>query len=126
MARLGIEFVSASPDASEVPLEGELPAATALRLVELTDDYCALAVIEEGRIRWWRANDGFRERYRLWSGMELPEETVAGAVHRGERPEGKPVRVDAAAWGGPTYETDWWEDVVVTRYGQTLSLIRAG
>ena len=32
LARLGIEFVSANPDVSEVPLEGELPAATALRL----------------------------------------------------------------------------------------------
>ena len=32
LARLGIDFVSANPDASELPLEGELPAATALRL----------------------------------------------------------------------------------------------
>ena len=32
LARLGIDFVSANPEASELPLEGELPAATALRL----------------------------------------------------------------------------------------------
>ncbi len=31
-ARLGIEFVSASPDADESPLAGEIPSATALRL----------------------------------------------------------------------------------------------
>ncbi len=32
LARLGIDFVSANPDASELPLEGEHPSATALRL----------------------------------------------------------------------------------------------
>ena len=32
LARLGIDFVSANPEASELPLEGELPATTALRL----------------------------------------------------------------------------------------------
>ena len=32
LSRLGIDFVSADPDASELPLEGELPAGTALRL----------------------------------------------------------------------------------------------
>lgn len=101
--------------------------ATALRLVDLTDDYCALVVSEGGHIRWWRANEGFRGRYRLWSGKELAEGTAAGAVYRGESPDGKPVRVDAEAWGGPAYETDWWEDVVVmSNYGQVLSLIRAG
>ena len=30
--RLGLEFVSVAPDANESPLEGEVPAATALRL----------------------------------------------------------------------------------------------
>ena len=32
LARLGLEFVSASPDTNELPLAGEFPAATALRL----------------------------------------------------------------------------------------------
>ena len=32
LARLGLEFVSIAPDANESPLEGEFPAATALRL----------------------------------------------------------------------------------------------
>lgn len=32
LARLGLEFVSVTPDANELPLEGEFPAATALRL----------------------------------------------------------------------------------------------
>ena len=32
LARLGLEFVSASPNTDELPLDGESPAATALRL----------------------------------------------------------------------------------------------
>ena len=101
--------------------------ATALRLVDLSDDYCALVVSEEGRVRWWRANEGFRQRCFVLSGMELPEGTAAGAIHRGEEYEGEPVRVEAEAWGGPANETDWWEDVLVmSNYGQMLSLIRAG
>ncbi len=32
MSRLGLDFVSIAPDANESPLEGELPAETALRL----------------------------------------------------------------------------------------------
>jgi Zn-dependent peptidase ImmA (M78 family) len=101
--------------------------ATALRFIDFSEDYCALVVSENGRVRWWRANDGFRQRCFIRCGMELPEGTAAGAIHRGEKYEEEPVKVDAEAWGGPAYETDWWEDVqVMPNYGQTLSLIRAG
>lgn len=102
-------------------------SATALRFVDLSTDDCALVVSSEGRIRWWRANEGFRNRYFIRSGDELSANSIAGSLHRGERREGKPVRIDASAWGGPAGETGWWEDaLVMSNYGQTLSLIRAG
>ena len=126
-AQLGNAFPSFSVVRALASSFGTTVTATALRMVELSDDYCALVVSEGGRIGWWRANGGFRERYWLKSGGELSERSAAGAVFYGDSPDGEPVRISAVAWGGPEIETDWWEDVcVIDSYGQILSLIRAG
>jgi len=99
--------------------------ATAVRMVELSDEECAFVVSEKGRVRWWRASERFRDRYWLECGRRLPVESAAGAVFAGERPSIVSVRVDAVAWTGKDDGEEWWEDVVVSeRYGQVFSLLR--
>lgn len=101
--------------------------ATAIRLTELSDERVAFVVSENGKVRYWRASDSFDEEYRLEPDMLLSPESAAGAICEGETPEGKSVRIEPTAWGGPEYEEDWWEDAfVLESYGQILSLIRAG
>lgn len=124
---LGDEFPSFTAVRRLADHFGTTLTATAVRLVDVSDEECAFVVSEEGRVRWWRGSERFRDRYWITCGAGLPEESAAGAVFAGEEPAAGPVRVDAAAWGGQEGDDEWWEDVVVAeRYGQVLSLLRPG
>ena len=42
--------------------------ATAIRCVEVTDDYCAVVASEGGTIRWWKGSERFEERFWIHAG----------------------------------------------------------
>lgn len=102
--------------------------ATAARAIELSDDYCLLVVSEKGRIKWWRASPAF-EGKDLWveTRTELPHDSVAAGVLRGEPVPRRPEKLDLSAWLGEVpgvYSEMIVEDVIpLTQYGQVLSLL---
>lgn len=102
--------------------------ATAVRVVELSNDYCLLVVSEKGRIKWWRASPAF-EGKNLWleTKIELPRNSVAAGVFHGEPAPKRPEKTDLIAWLGEVpgvYSDVIVEDVIpLTQYGQVLSLL---
>jgi Zn-dependent peptidase ImmA (M78 family) len=101
--------------------------ATAIRYVELIDDYCAAVISENGKVRWWRASESFEERFWIEPGTALSRRTVAGSVFRGEQLPTQPERVDLDAWlpdrCGHEHDSIMEQVIVLERYGQILSLL---
>lgn len=100
--------------------------ATACRLADVSDDYCAVVVSENGRIRWWRGSARFEDRFWLDAGSPLSPGTVAASAFRGETIPPGPQEVDWDQWlkADDEADDDVLEDVVrIPRYGQVLSLI---
>jgi Zn-dependent peptidase ImmA (M78 family) len=101
--------------------------ATAVRYVELRDDYCAVVISEAGKVRWWRASKDLREHFWLDSGRPLSQKTLAASIFRGESAPRKAQLVDADAW--LTGETDLDQDemyeqvLLLKRYRQVVSLL---
>jgi len=101
--------------------------ATAVRYVELREDYCAVVISEKGKVRWWRASKDFEDHFWLDSGKPLSPKTLASAVFAGETPPRKPQRVDFNAW--VTGETELQQDDIVeqvspiNRYDQVISFL---
>lgn len=101
--------------------------ATAIRYVEVSDDYCAVVVSERGKVRWWRGSAVFEELCWIEPGSLLSRDCVAGAIFSGEAPPSGPQEVDASAWvenpGKLEDDTLFEEAFLVERYGQIISLL---
>ena len=100
--------------------------ATAVRYVDLSLDYCALAVSMRGKLRWWRASSAFGSELWLQAGSALSPRTVASTFFSGGRLPSGPVEVDAAAWAerAPHHADFFYEDVLaLPTYESTLSLL---
>ena len=101
--------------------------ATAVRYVEVRDDYCAVVISEGGKVRWWRASRDLREHFWLDAGRALSPNTLAAGVFRGESAPRRPSLVDAGAWlsGDAGLDDDEiYEQVLpLPRYGQVISLL---
>jgi Zn-dependent peptidase ImmA (M78 family) len=102
--------------------------ATAIRYVDLSNDYCAIICSEAGKIRWWRGSDSFENVFWLSVGSKLTTNTVAGSFFiKGTKPIG-PEEVDIDAWserkGHTTSETFIEESIYIERYKQILSFLR--
>jgi Zn-dependent peptidase ImmA (M78 family) len=102
--------------------------ATAIRYVELSDDYCAVVVSEQGRVRWWRGSERFEELCWIEAGSPLSADTVAGGLFKGESVLTGPQRVDASAWVEDASKLEdatlFEETVAFERYGKAISLLR--
>lgn len=103
--------------------------ATAVRYVELSNDYCALVVSENGRVRWWRHSDDFKGNFWIDPGSRLSSKTVAASLFNGEGKPARPEKVDITAWL-PDIDTNAIDsDVIVEEsipilsYNQVLSLL---
>jgi Zn-dependent peptidase ImmA (M78 family) len=100
--------------------------ATAIRFVEVSDDYCAVVVSQNGKVRWWRGSERFEEVGWIQPGAALAPGSVAGAIFRGEAAAPGPEKVDAAAWvedtGKLEDETLVEEAIFLERYGKRLVL----
>jgi hypothetical protein len=101
--------------------------AMAMRFVDLSNDYCAIVVSENGRIQWWRGSDDFEESFWIEAGSELSDETVAGAVFEGSSPPSGPQEVESEHWveckGDREHELLMEEVFPIHAYGQVLSLL---
>ena len=101
--------------------------ATALRYVDLRNDYCALVVSENGKVRWWRESADFKGSFWIDPGTKLSPHTVAAGIFRGESKPARPERVDLSAWLPNATAID--SDVIIEeaipmpRYGQVLSTL---
>lgn len=102
--------------------------ATAIRYVELSDDYCAVVISENGRVRWWRGSTLFEELCWIEPGSSVSADTVAGGLFKGEPVPNGPERVDASAWVEDTSklaDDGLLEEVLpLERYRQVISLLR--
>ena len=102
--------------------------ATAVRLVELSDDYCAVVVSQSGRIKWWRGSDKFEEKCWIDAGTVLSERSVAAAYFSGREPVLGSEELDAEAWlarcpGGPGTKVVE-QAIPLGKYGTVISLVR--
>jgi Zn-dependent peptidase ImmA (M78 family) len=101
--------------------------ATAVRYVEVRNDYCAVVISEGGKIRWWRASKDMGDHFWLDAGHPLSPKTLAAGVFRGDSAPRKPQLVDADAW--LKEDTDLGQDEVyeqvlpLERYRQVISLL---
>ena len=102
--------------------------ATAIRYVELSDDYCAIVCSEAGRVRWWRGSECFERRFWIQPGSILSSRTVAATLfsvtHDIERCE----EVDIDAWSERGFHdgTDTFieQSKYFQNYSNVLSLLR--
>ena len=73
--------------------------AAAVRYVELTNDYCALVVCRDGRIKWWRVSGRMQDR-KAWmdAGSAVPGDSVAADCFRGVTPTKRSDEVPLDSW----------------------------
>ena len=101
--------------------------ATAIRYAEVSDDYCAVVVSENGKVRWWRGSSRFEERFWIDAGSPLSAESVAGSIFNGGDAPTGPVEVESEAWveirNGYGHETLIEDAFILEVYGQVLSVL---
>lgn len=105
---------------------GTTLTASAIRYVEVVDDYAAIVVSEKGKIRWFRASESFEKRFWLEPGTALPRKSVGAALFRGEFVAGKPEILDVDTWLDPNeFETGTIVEqaFLLGRYNQIISLL---
>jgi len=102
--------------------------ATAIRWTELSDDYCAVVVAQEGKIRWWRGSACFEDRFWLPCGAALSRNTVAASLTRQGRDHAGPEEVDIDAWSTRGLDEHSGvfieESVYMKSYRQVMSVLR--
>lgn len=102
--------------------------ATAIRYVDLSDDYFAIVCSEAGKIRWWRGSDCFESKFWITPGTTLSKNTMAGSFFcNNHQPQG-PEEIDIKAWcdEGSYCESDTFieESKYFERYNQVITLLR--
>ena len=100
--------------------------ATAVRYVELRDDYCAVVFSQGGKIRWWRLSDSFGHDAWIESGSVLSKRTLARSLYEGGAGSIQPQEVDIDAWMSTSNldcDSIMEHSMVLGRTGQTLSLL---
>lgn len=101
--------------------------ATAVRWMEVTDDYAAAVISQNGKIRWWRGSNQFDDALWITTGTNLSSLTLASKVSAEDLRAYGPEEVDLAAWTNGS--DDLTSDILIEesrrlgKFGQTLSLI---
>lgn len=101
--------------------------ASAVRWMETANDYAAMVISQNGKIRWWRGSNQFEEALWVTPGSALSSLTLASKVSADDPRVHGPEDVDLAAWTNGS--DDLTSDILVEesrslgQYGQTLSLI---
>lgn len=109
--------------------------ATAIRCVELSDDYWALIASEKGKVRWWRASQGLEDKLAWEPGTPVPKDSVAADCFAGRVIPTRPQQLPSQVWlliastleeeGEEEFEADVIMEQVIEQpaYGQVLSLL---
>ena len=103
--------------------------ATAIRYVELRNDYCAMVISENGRVRWWRHSDDFKDCFWIDHGSKLGYNTTAASIFRGEPLPHHPEKIDLSEWlpeaAEKVIDSDfiYEESIPMPRYKQVLTLL---
>jgi len=101
--------------------------ATAIRCAEVTDDYWAIVVSENGAVKWWRGSENFEECFWIEAGTPVSPNTVAGSIFQGEPAQTTPIEVDTAEWAEckPDYDHEILieEALQLDACNQVLSLL---
>jgi hypothetical protein len=101
--------------------------ATAIRWMEIADDYAAAVISQNGKVKWWRGTMRFEEALWIAPGANLSPLTLAAKVASNDPRVHGPEEIDLAAWTHGS--EDLASDVLIeeTRslgtFGQTLSLL---
>ncbi len=101
--------------------------AAAIRWMEITNDYAATVISQNGKIRWWRGSNQFEEALWITPGTKLSPLTLASKVSVNDPQVHGPEEVDLNAWTDGS--DDLTSDVLIEEsrslgsYGHTLSLI---
>lgn len=102
--------------------------ATAIRYVELSDDYCAIVFSEAGRIRWWRGSERFERRFWVTPRAKLSSHTVAASLFSGGDHLDRCEEVDIDAWSERGSDTGSGTFIEQSKYfqsyGHVLTLLR--
>ena len=99
--------------------------ATAIRLVKLIKEPCALVASEKLRRKWFTANEHFE--FRLNEDESIRESTCAAEIHAGITDSSRDDKIPAGAWI-EDYEEDYRnciteDSIALGRYGLILSLL---
>lgn len=99
--------------------------ATAVRLIDLTADYGALVVSENGRITWWKVSAPFRDAFRVQARSKVPPGSVAATLFEGGTHPGEPIEQSLDRWSHVDgAEGEVMEDTLfLDHYGVALSLV---
>ncbi len=104
--------------------------ATGIRYVETSDDYVAIVVSQDGRVRWWRGSDLFEEKFWIECRSRLSADTVASSIDSSSGTARTPKSdiVDIDAWSDRGSGTECRSFVEESAYmascGQVLTLLR--
>lgn len=102
--------------------------ATAIRYVDLNDDYIAIVCSEAGKIKWWRGSDCFENKFWMTPGTKLSTNTIAGSLFFNNHKSEDSEEVDIKAWcdKGSYCESDTFieESKHFKRYNQIITLLK--
>jgi hypothetical protein len=102
--------------------------ATAIRFVDLSEDYFAIVCSEAGKIRWWRGSDCFENKFWIAPGSPLSKNTIAGSLFCEKLQTKDSEEVDIKAWceNSSYCESDTFieESKYFERYNQVITLLK--
>lgn len=95
--------------------------ATAIRLVECTEEPCAVVYSSDGKIDWCIRNDNFA--FSPPRGAKLTDSTYAGDLFAGKRVDDRPELMDGAMWPGGIGIDLQEHSIGMPSYNAVLSLL---
>lgn len=99
--------------------------AAAIRLVELSDEPCALVCSQGGRVKWWLKSGNCSGFLNVSSGAPVSPDSVAAAIWRGEAANSEPEAVPPNAWfSSPHHYVEVFESTLaIPSLGEVISLL---
>jgi Zn-dependent peptidase ImmA (M78 family) len=99
--------------------------ATAIRYCYLTEDYCAVVSVFDGKISWWRGSNNFENRFWIHNGTKISATSIAAKTIPGQMESSE---IDITEWSarGAYRGSDTFieESVSFKNYDYTLVFLR--
>lgn len=105
---------------------GTSRTATAVRFVELSDEYCVMVMAEAGRVKWWRASKELDESFWIQAGATVSSRTLAGKYFAEKLDTDEVQEVSMSEWAEryPDFAEDAIEAAIpLGQTGAVLTLI---